>query len=258
MKRNYTKEQVEEAVKNAFNYSQVFRNLSLLVNGGSYTWIKAMIKRYDISTDHFHKGNISLIEAGIAASKERMKEKFNSNDISTNERIAASTLRSYLSHNNIESVCNSCGLTDWMGKPLRLDIDHMDGNPINNKLENLQFICPNCHRAKTIVCNEDGKFRGARSSERKEPKLNFCGCSRQISKYSTRCPKCEFAHRRANIKERFDRDYVIELLTENSMLKASKILGLSDNGLRKYCKRNNIDYKLIRCGEKNPIEIGRQ
>lgn len=41
--------------------------------------------------------------------------------------------------------CNSCGLIEWMGKPLTLELDHKDGNTNNNKRDNLECICPNCH-----------------------------------------------------------------------------------------------------------------
>jgi Zn finger protein HypA/HybF involved in hydrogenase expression len=41
--------------------------------------------------------------------------------------------------------CAVCGLSEWMGKPIPLDLDHVDGNADNNTLENLRLICPNCH-----------------------------------------------------------------------------------------------------------------
>jgi 5-methylcytosine-specific restriction endonuclease McrA len=42
--------------------------------------------------------------------------------------------------------CAECGIEDWNGKPLSLDVDHIDGNPANNFPSNLRFLCPNCHR----------------------------------------------------------------------------------------------------------------
>ncbi len=41
--------------------------------------------------------------------------------------------------------CTGCGLGDWLGKPLVLEVDHIDGNPSNNAPENLRLLCPNCH-----------------------------------------------------------------------------------------------------------------
>jgi Zn finger protein HypA/HybF involved in hydrogenase expression len=41
--------------------------------------------------------------------------------------------------------CNKCKLSEWLGEPLTLEIDHMDGNNRNNFRENLEALCPNCH-----------------------------------------------------------------------------------------------------------------
>ena len=41
--------------------------------------------------------------------------------------------------------CEDCGLTEWKNQPIPLEAHHIDGNKCNNKLENLQLLCPNCH-----------------------------------------------------------------------------------------------------------------
>lgn len=41
--------------------------------------------------------------------------------------------------------CEICGLNEWMGKTLPLEVHHIDGNNYNNELSNLQILCPNCH-----------------------------------------------------------------------------------------------------------------
>lgn len=44
-----------------------------------------------------------------------------------------------------ENKCACCGRSEWMGKPLTLEIDHKDGNNKNNSRDNLEGLCPNCH-----------------------------------------------------------------------------------------------------------------
>jgi hypothetical protein len=41
--------------------------------------------------------------------------------------------------------CSSCGLRDWLGKPISLELNHKDGNGYNHALSNLELLCPNCH-----------------------------------------------------------------------------------------------------------------
>ncbi|KRC59040.1 hypothetical protein ASE14_14675 [Agromyces sp. Root81] len=46
----------------------------------------------------------------------------------------------------IENACISCGLgPEWNGRPLTLELDHVDGDRLNNELSNLRLLCPNCH-----------------------------------------------------------------------------------------------------------------
>ena len=44
-----------------------------------------------------------------------------------------------------EYKCSCCNVSEWNGKPLTLQIDHIDGKKTNNMIENLRYLCPNCH-----------------------------------------------------------------------------------------------------------------
>ena len=41
--------------------------------------------------------------------------------------------------------CSCCGISEWNGKEIRLQIDHIDGNNKNDIVENFRYLCPNCH-----------------------------------------------------------------------------------------------------------------
>jgi hypothetical protein len=56
--------------------------------------------------------------------------------------------------------CSCCNISEWNGKSIVLEIDHIDGNFENNKPENLRFICPNCHsQTDTYKARNMGKGR---------------------------------------------------------------------------------------------------
>ena len=42
-------------------------------------------------------------------------------------------------------ACENCGKKEWLGKPIPLEVHHLDGDKLNNELSNLQLLCPNCH-----------------------------------------------------------------------------------------------------------------
>jgi len=51
-------------------------------------------------------------------------------------------------------VCLRCGLSEWLGEPLTLELDHADGNHSNNARPNLRVLCPNCHSQTPTYCKQ--------------------------------------------------------------------------------------------------------
>lgn len=57
----------------------------------------------------------------------------------------ASVKKRILEENLLEYKCDICGIFKWNSKPISLHLDHINGINSDHKLENLRFLCPNCH-----------------------------------------------------------------------------------------------------------------
>jgi hypothetical protein len=69
-------------------------------------------------------------------------------------------IRRYVVKNNLLPYRCECGQgPEWRGKMLTLHLDHINGNPADNRLENLRFLCPNCHDTTPTFGSRNRKVR---------------------------------------------------------------------------------------------------
>jgi hypothetical protein len=56
-----------------------------------------------------------------------------------------------------KNECEVCGIKEWNGRLLKMQLDHIDGNTYNHTLNNLRMICPNCHSQTDTFCGKNKK-----------------------------------------------------------------------------------------------------
>ncbi|MFD7130351.1 HNH endonuclease [Streptomyces sp. NPDC059894] len=141
----WTREVLEPVVAASTSVNDVLRRLGLEMVGGHHTHISRRIKAYGIDTSHFSP--VVRTERQRYNQRRRTAEEVLSEDTSTHAtRVPSSRLKRAMRELGVEEHCALCGTEPvWLGEPLPLEVDHMDGNWRNNRIENLRLLCPNCH-----------------------------------------------------------------------------------------------------------------
>ena len=137
-------ERIAEVVRSSTAMSDAIRALGLSVtNGSSHRLLKRWITELEIDTSHFigsgwNRGAQSPARHTAAEILQRRPAGSN--------RADTYKLRRALLEIGVPEICAECGNGPvWHGKPLLLQIDHIDGDGLNDEQKNLRFLCPNCH-----------------------------------------------------------------------------------------------------------------
>lgn len=210
---------LEQAVKDSTSFAEVARKLNRPSNGGSQSHLCKRIKELKFDTSHFNKGPANKDKPSTNRKSARdilvLSNKNRRADIKQLRRALLEVGRKYEC-----VICQNPGL--WQNKTLTLEIDHIDNNYLNNTLENLQFLCSNCHTQKTA---ENIQLR----KRSKKPKK--CKAKKQrVIKYKIDWPSVE--------------DLLKELKTE-TLTSLGKKLGVSANAVKKHLNKINLDGGMV-------------
>jgi hypothetical protein len=146
--RSWTDEQLAAAVGAEFTMADVARRLGLKPSGGVHSFLLHHIARLGLDTTHMTgKGSGKakrFLKAPRPLEQILVKDSDYANISVLRRRLIAAGLK--------QARCEMCGRSEWMGQAIRLELDHINGDRRDNRLENLRILCPNCHSITETWC----------------------------------------------------------------------------------------------------------
>jgi 5-methylcytosine-specific restriction endonuclease McrA len=168
--RRYTKEYLEPLVRDSKSIAQLLDKLGVQPTGGNYTNIKVKLRYFGIDTSHFtgqqwNKG-LTKTEHPAVAECARKNSLTNEEIFCENSHVRGGgrVARRVRELNVLPYRCSVCDLTEWLEKPITLHLDHINGVNNDNRVENLRFLCPNCHQQTDTWGNKRRLTHGHQSN----------------------------------------------------------------------------------------------
>lgn len=170
MKEYYQKDKLEQIVSESYSFAEALRKIGLRDVGSNFKTIKKYVEEYNIDTSHFrgqtwNKGMGNTDYAAYNKLENILKENTNFKSDTLKYRLVKEGLKQW--------KCEKCGNEGvWEGEELVLELHHINGNHYDNRLENLQILCPNCH-------SQTDNFRKKSNTKAVKPKkrvLYICKC----------------------------------------------------------------------------------
>lgn len=234
-RKQYTKQEVEIALSGCKSIAQFLRNMGLKVNNGNYRQAEKIVKDHGLLLPKFDYSNAT---SHLIVANKIPDELFFSDGVL---RSGVSLKKRLIEDHGYENQCSNTGCVvrvEWLGLRLVLQVDHIDGNKFNNLVENLRFLCPNCHSQTSTFGNKPDSAR-----------YKYCLCGNRITKTSSRCTSCDASLRKTSgVDTKIEyppTEDLIEMIEKSSFSAVSRELGISDNAIRGYLKRRGVDIASI-------------
>jgi hypothetical protein len=132
---------ISEAVAAARSKAQAIRNLGEEPSTSTYRAMNEAIDRLGLDTSHMMGQSWRRGREGGPSRKTPLEEL-----LVDGRRCSSNGLKKRLMAEGLkEHRCEMCGRTEWEGEPIPLELDHINGDRLDNRLQNIRLVCPNCH-----------------------------------------------------------------------------------------------------------------
>lgn len=241
----YTIEDVTTAVPICDCFSAVCRKLEVTICTSNIQRIQQICLDNNISTIHFSHRNTMQHKIDKQQRITRTVE----NSLVEHSTLSRSTLRGFLIRNNLfTNQCSCCGITEWQGKPITIEVDHINGVSDDNRIENLRSLCPNCHsQTDTFKTGNIDKLTPRADFKKKHnPSIaamhNCVHCGKEFIKHNPKMKycsvKCGHADKNTNNWDEIDLIDLIDHQNINYSELGRRFGGISGAAVRRqYLKR---------------------
>lgn len=139
----WTDDEFRAAVAGSRTIRGALKRLNVHGRGDNYKTFHKHVRRLGLDTSHFlGSGHLAgQSRPGVAKSRPLAAILVENSEYENTKSLSRRLLREGV----LERRCYECGLTEWRGQPMPLELDHVSGDRRDNRPENLRFLCPNCH-----------------------------------------------------------------------------------------------------------------
>lgn len=221
----YVEKELVAAVSSSTSYAEVLRKLGRMAMGGNYATVKKHIRRLGLDTSHFITTSWNK---GKCQPKRSISDYLVYGKVIQSDKLRTRLLLS----GTKQHICEHCGGADWFGKPMPLELHHVDGDHLNNKIENLILLCPNCH---AFTPNYRGKKNKVVKTNPRQPKTPpRCICGATVSRCGRKCQSCAKAAMTKIVWPSIEQ--LVQMINNSSFSTVARQLGVSDQAIRKHIK----------------------
>ncbi|MEU9392278.1 HNH endonuclease signature motif containing protein [Streptomyces sp. NPDC048324] len=147
--------ELRHLVQHSTSYAEVMRGLGLDVTDTNHRRVRRAVNRLGLDTSHFRRRSWARPERPAPESVSGRVLVVLPPDAGRTNR---SQLHRALTEIGVPYACETCGNTGvWLGRPITLQIDHVNGDWRDNRRENLRYLCPNCHALTETWCRQKAK-----------------------------------------------------------------------------------------------------
>lgn len=229
-----SKEEAEKIVKECYSIADFCRKVGWQPRGDNYKIFHKYVKQYNLDISHFtgQRSNIgNPRNVGLS-----VKDFFVKNKMIKSEDIK----RKLIKENLKEYKCEKCGLSEWLGNKISLQLHHIDGDNTNNLLENLQLLCPNCHSQTDSYCGKKNTHNYRKHFLKPLNTCSKCGKTLDRKTKSGLCINC-YNEKRAIVNNCPSKEELLEIKQKlKSRVQIGKHYNVSDNTIKKWFKARNI------------------